>query len=218
MTAALEGGEWSKARLGRTLLPGKTRYPLYRRMCGPQGRSGLAEYFVPTGIFLFEPIILHAIYNQLNERSSISAPYLTPHLLFASFIPTEVTTQHGIVLWGVTYRHTKILTYRRLSSTGSRATPSTSVTVTPRSEFEPRHSTRNRAHKVASCTCGENCPTSLSLSSPSPYHFTRVAVAEVRTVSTGLSTLRAVSTFPLGAVAWDHKSLGLTCVCHRLLQ
>jgi len=31
MTAALEGGEWSAARPGRTLLPGKTRYPLYRR-------------------------------------------------------------------------------------------------------------------------------------------------------------------------------------------
>ena len=27
MTAALEGGEWSAARPGRTLPPGKTRYP-----------------------------------------------------------------------------------------------------------------------------------------------------------------------------------------------
>ena len=27
MTAALEGGEWSAARPGRTLLPEKTRYP-----------------------------------------------------------------------------------------------------------------------------------------------------------------------------------------------
>jgi len=32
MTAALEGGEWSAARPGRTLLPGKTRYPFYRRL------------------------------------------------------------------------------------------------------------------------------------------------------------------------------------------
>ena len=29
MTAALEGGEWSAARPGRTLPPGKTWYPLY---------------------------------------------------------------------------------------------------------------------------------------------------------------------------------------------
>ena len=50
MTAALEGSEWSAARPGRTLPPGKTRYPLYRRVGGPQGRSGLAENLVPTGI------------------------------------------------------------------------------------------------------------------------------------------------------------------------
>jgi len=50
MTAALEGGEWSAARPGRTLLPGKTRYPFYRRLCGPQGRSGRVENLVPTGI------------------------------------------------------------------------------------------------------------------------------------------------------------------------
>ena len=50
MTAALEGGEWSAARPGRTLPPGKTRYPLYRRLGGPQGRSGRAKNLVPTGI------------------------------------------------------------------------------------------------------------------------------------------------------------------------
>jgi len=43
MTAALEGGEWSAARPGRNLPPGNTRYPFYRRMDGPQGRSGRAE-------------------------------------------------------------------------------------------------------------------------------------------------------------------------------
>ena len=32
------------------LPPEKTRYPLYRRLCGPQGRSGRAENLVPTGI------------------------------------------------------------------------------------------------------------------------------------------------------------------------
>ena len=50
MTAALEGGEWSAARPGRTLPPGKSRYPLYRRLGGPQGRCGQAENLVPTGI------------------------------------------------------------------------------------------------------------------------------------------------------------------------
>jgi len=48
--AALEGGEWPAARPGRTLPPGKTRYPFYRRLGGPQGRSGQAGNLVPTGI------------------------------------------------------------------------------------------------------------------------------------------------------------------------
>ena len=47
MTAVLEGGEWSAARPGRTLAPGKTRYPLYRRLGGPQVRSGRTENLAP---------------------------------------------------------------------------------------------------------------------------------------------------------------------------
>jgi len=39
-TSALEGGERSAAHPGRTLPPGNTRCPLYRRLVGPQGRSG----------------------------------------------------------------------------------------------------------------------------------------------------------------------------------
>jgi hypothetical protein len=50
MTSALEGGEWSAARPGRTLPPGKTRYPLYRRLGGPQGRSGQCGISRLTGI------------------------------------------------------------------------------------------------------------------------------------------------------------------------
>ena len=51
MTAALEGGEWSAARPGRNLPPGKARYEFYRRLGGGlQGRSGRAENLVPTGI------------------------------------------------------------------------------------------------------------------------------------------------------------------------
>ena len=50
MTAALEGGEWSAARLSRTLPPGKTLYTFDRKLSGPQGRSGRAENLVATGI------------------------------------------------------------------------------------------------------------------------------------------------------------------------
>jgi len=59
MTAALEGGEWSAARPFRTLPPGKNRYPFYRRLGGPQGRSERAENLVPTGIRsrTFQPVV-----------------------------------------------------------------------------------------------------------------------------------------------------------------
>ena len=50
MTAALEGGEWSAARPGRTLPPGMTRYPLYRSLGGRKDRSGRAENLIPTRI------------------------------------------------------------------------------------------------------------------------------------------------------------------------
>jgi len=43
LTSALEGGEGSASRPGRTLPPGKTRYPLYGRLGGLQGRSGQAR-------------------------------------------------------------------------------------------------------------------------------------------------------------------------------
>jgi len=63
MTAALEGGEWSASRPGRTLTPGKTRYPFYWRLVGPQGRSERAENLVPTGIRsrTVQPVVSHYI-------------------------------------------------------------------------------------------------------------------------------------------------------------
>jgi len=47
MTTALEMGEGSALRPGRSLPPGKTRYPLYRRLGGPQGRSGQVRKIWP---------------------------------------------------------------------------------------------------------------------------------------------------------------------------
>jgi hypothetical protein len=44
LTSALEGGERSASRPGRALHPGKEHwYPLYRRLGGPQSRSGRRE-------------------------------------------------------------------------------------------------------------------------------------------------------------------------------
>jgi hypothetical protein len=46
-TSALGGGEGSALRPGHTLPPGKTRYPLYRRLGGLQGRSGQVRKISP---------------------------------------------------------------------------------------------------------------------------------------------------------------------------
>ena len=51
MTTALEGGEGSASRPGRAFPSGKTRYPLYRRLGGPQGRSGQVRKISPLPEF-----------------------------------------------------------------------------------------------------------------------------------------------------------------------
>ena len=66
MTAALEAGEWSAARPGRTLPPGKTRYPLYRRVGGPQGRSGRAENLAPPGS---DPRTVQPVVSRYTDRA-----------------------------------------------------------------------------------------------------------------------------------------------------
>ena len=47
MTTALERGEGSASHSGRSLPPGKTQYPLHRRLGGPQGRSGQVRKISP---------------------------------------------------------------------------------------------------------------------------------------------------------------------------
>ena len=55
LTSELDGGGWLTPRLGHFTSPGKeTRHPLYRKLGGPQGRSGQAQKIspptLPTGI------------------------------------------------------------------------------------------------------------------------------------------------------------------------
>jgi len=51
MTAALEVGEWSAAFPGRTLPPGKTWYPLYRRLVGSRAGLDGRKISSPPGFF-----------------------------------------------------------------------------------------------------------------------------------------------------------------------
>ena len=61
MTSALEGGKRSASRPGSTLPPGKTWYPLYRRLGGPQGWSGLVRKISPHWDLIPRPSSLQAV-------------------------------------------------------------------------------------------------------------------------------------------------------------
>ena len=55
MITTLEGGEGRASRPGRSLPPGKTRNPVYRRLGGPQGRSGQFRKISPPPGFDLGP-------------------------------------------------------------------------------------------------------------------------------------------------------------------
>ena len=74
MTAALEGGEWAAARPGRTLPPGKTRYPFYRRLGGPPGpgwtggNSRPHRDLIPDRPGEQDPVLLHMVFCTVTGR------------------------------------------------------------------------------------------------------------------------------------------------------
>jgi hypothetical protein len=68
MTTALEGGEGSASRPGRSLLPGKTRDPLYRRLGTPQGRSGqVRKISPPPG---FDPRTVQPVASRYTDGAT----------------------------------------------------------------------------------------------------------------------------------------------------
>ena len=82
MTMALEGGEGSASRPGCSLPMGKNRYPLYRRLCGPHGRSGQVRKISPS---------------HRDSIPGLSSPYPVA-------IPTELPGPHCLcastIFWG----------------------------------------------------------------------------------------------------------------------
>ena len=64
----------------RTLPPGKTRYPLYRRLGGPQGRPGRTENLFPTGIRsrTVQPVVV-AIPTELPGPQTYIHTYIHTH-------------------------------------------------------------------------------------------------------------------------------------------
>jgi hypothetical protein len=81
MTSALGGCEWSAARPGCTLPLGKTQYPLYRRLGGPQGQSGQARKI--SSSLGFDPRTVQSIVSRYTDwatRPTMTYSYL--NLLF----------------------------------------------------------------------------------------------------------------------------------------
>jgi len=104
MTGALEGGEWSAARPGRNLPPGKTRYPFYRRLGGPQVRSAQAGKLVPTEIWsrTVQPVVCHYA-DWATRPTQHDYPYVEQGLnVSASVTPS---TQNNITNWWRSLQH-----------------------------------------------------------------------------------------------------------------
>ena len=79
----------SASRPDSSLLLGKTRYPLYRRLCGSQARSGRAEYLVPTGIRSpNRPARSQSLY-RLSYRAHTKCKYCTQINYIVRFTLTD---------------------------------------------------------------------------------------------------------------------------------
>ena len=78
MTTALQGGEWSASRPGRCLPPGKTRYPLYRRLGGAQGRSGQVRKISPSPGF--DPRTVQPVASPFTDYATRLTNYRVPLL------------------------------------------------------------------------------------------------------------------------------------------
>ena len=89
ITTALEGGEGLASRPGHCLPPGKTRYPLHRRLGRPQGRSGqVRKISPPTGIRS----------PDRAARSPVAIPTTLPGLQLANRAHSFSDLQNSFVL------------------------------------------------------------------------------------------------------------------------
>ena len=106
LTSALEGGEGSVSCPSHTLPPGKTQYPLYRRLCGPQGQCGksrphqdsipgpssLQAVAIPTT--LSGPLPKYVRY-KIKNNSSVPATLGYPVGLHITLTDSAYTVKHA---------------------------------------------------------------------------------------------------------------------------
>jgi hypothetical protein len=87
---ALEGGEGSASRPGHSLPLGKTRYPLFRRLNEPQGRSGrVRKISPPTGI---DPRTVQPVAAFYTDYATRPTDYAYGQLCVCACVGVEVQT------------------------------------------------------------------------------------------------------------------------------
>jgi len=85
MTLALQGDEWSAARPGRTLPPGKTRYPFYRRL----PFKVLNYNYCKTRAIYFSKSHIHTAIEEHDRRVLLTyqcAHHLKSYCIHTSFL------------------------------------------------------------------------------------------------------------------------------------
>ena len=95
MTTALKGVEESASHPGRSLPPEKTWYPLYRRLGGPQGRSGQVGKISPPPGFI--PQTIQPIASRYTDYANRPTKYgTTLHLIKENMSCSVVSQQHKL--------------------------------------------------------------------------------------------------------------------------
>jgi hypothetical protein len=87
MTTALEKSKGSASRPGRSLPTGKTQYPLYRRLGGPQGRSGQVQKISPPPGF--DPRTVQLVASRYTDYATrpTGLYYSSTHMYLADIKP-----------------------------------------------------------------------------------------------------------------------------------
>jgi hypothetical protein len=81
MTTSLEGGEGSASRPGRSSSSGKTRYPLYSRLGGSQGRTGqVRKISPPPG---FDPRTVQPVSSRYTDYATRPTLFIYTALHFS---------------------------------------------------------------------------------------------------------------------------------------
>jgi hypothetical protein len=100
MTTALEEGEGSAIRPGHSLPPGKTQYPLYRRLGGAQGQSGQVQKILPPPPG-FDPQTVKPEASRYTDYATWPTAYYTYLLQMHdnhSFSCATMITNHADIL------------------------------------------------------------------------------------------------------------------------